>query len=389
MRVLIVDISRNFKDDISINLLEFLSKDSLTEKASSPLEALEKIELFHPDVILANYSMISIKTDELAFIDHIKNEGNLPVIAYGVIGKSKVPYKELGIADYIEKSTNTPKQLAEKFYNSITEIMAEKPQVTKPEKRVLNPGAVLTRAAWKKDKEERTRKENAAMAINPQTALQMTKEIAASIKKSMKIETTAAPADSPPARGTTELIAIGSSTGGTEALSVILKELHPPLPPIVIAQHIPALFAKLFAERLNSECRLTVQEGKDGEPVKKNTVYIAPGNLHMTVERAGGSIVTRVKTGPKVHSCRPSVDVLFKSVAENIGASALGVILTGMGHDGAEGLLNMRNQGSYTLGQDQATCVVYGMPRAAFEMGAVCRQLPLTAIAKALEDIAR
>ena len=127
MRVLIVDISRNFKDDISINLLEFLSKDSLTEKASSPLEALEKIELFHPDVILANYSMISIKTDELAFIDHIKNEGNLPVIAYGVIGKSKVPYKELGIADYIEKSTNTSKQLAEKFFSSITKILGNKP----------------------------------------------------------------------------------------------------------------------------------------------------------------------------------------------------------------------------------------------------------------------
>lgn len=388
MRVLIVDISRNFKDAISINLLEFLSKDSLTEKASSPLEALEKIELFHPDVIIANYSMITIKTDEVTFINHIKNDGNLPVISYGVVPKSKIPYKELGLADYIEKSTNTTQQLAEKFYKSITEIMAKKPQTKPtPEKRVLTPGAVLTRAAWKKDKEERTQKESQQILQNN---LQLTKEIAANIKKTIKQEINAdSPATSPPAKGSTELIAIGSSTGGTEALSVILKDLHPPLPPIVITQHIPALFAKLFAERLNSECRLTVQEGKDGEPVRKNNVYIAPGNLHMTVERSGGSIVTRIKTGPKVHSCRPSVDVLFNSVAQNIGSAALGVILTGMGQDGAEGLLKMRNRGSYTLGQDQATCVVYGMPRAAFEIGAVCKQLPLTSIAKELEDIAR
>lgn len=383
MRVLIVDISRTFKDELSINLLDFLSKDSLTEKASSPIEALEKIELFHPDVIISNYSMISIKTDEIAFIDHIKNEGNLPVISYGVLSKNKIPYKEQGIFDYIEKSTNTVKQLAEKFYNIICEIMAKKPQTNpKSEKRVLTPGAVLTRAAWKKDKEQRV--------LNPpKNALQITKEIAANIKKSMKIDPPAVWATNPPEKGTVALIAIGSSTGGTEALSTILKDLHPPLPPIVIAQHIPALFAKLFAERLNSECRLSVQEGKDGEAVKRNFVYIAPGNLHMTVEKSGSDIITRVKTGPKVHSCRPSVDVLFKSVAENVGNVALGVILTGMGQDGAEGLLKMRNQGSYTLGQDEATCVVYGMPRAAFDLGAVCKQLPLTSIARALEDIAR
>ena len=383
MRLLIVDISQNFKDEISFQLSGLLPKDSLIEKASSPLEALEKISLFHPDILLVNYSMIPIKTDGISFIDHIKNEDNLPVISYGILLKNKVPYRELGIADYIEKSTNTSKQLAEKFFSSITKILGNKPAPkTETMPRVLTPGAVMTRAAWKKGKEERTLK----ITQNADIAHSIAQKLTANISPAKKIEQITV---APPAKGTTELIAIGSSTGGTEALSVIMQDLHPPLPPIVIAQHIPALFAKLLADRLNEECPLTVQEGKEGEIVKRNTVYIAPGNLHMTVERVGGNIVTRVKTGPKVHSCRPSVDVLFDSVAENIGSVALGVILTGMGHDGAAGLLKMREQGSYTLGQDEATCVVYGMPKAAFERGAVCKQLPLTAIAKALEEIAR
>lgn len=382
MRVLIVDISKNFKDELSLHLSVLLPKNSLIEKASSPLEALEKISLFHPDILLVNYSMIPIKTDEIAFIDHIKNEDNLPVISYGILLKHKVPYREFGIAEYIEKSTNTPKQLAEKFFAAITKILGNTPAPkTETMPRVLTPGAVMTRTAWKKGKEERTLK----ITQNKEFASSIAKKITA-VAPTKKIEPIAV---SPPAKGTTELIAIGSSTGGTEALSVIMQDLHPPLPPIVIAQHIPALFAKLLADRLNEECLLAVQEGKEGEIVRKNTVYIAPGNLHMTVERLGGNIVTRVKTGPKVHSCRPSVDVLFDSVAENIGSVALGVILTGMGHDGAAGLLKMREQGSYTLGQDEATCVVYGMPKAAFERGAVCKQLPLTAIAKALEEIAR
>lgn len=388
MRILIVDISRSFKDELSANLLKFLPDNSLIEKASSPLEALEKVSLFKPDAIIANYSMITIKMDELTFVKHLKNEGNLPVISYGVLSKNKIPYRESGVNDYIEKSTKNSLQLAEMFYNSIKTITANKSEITTVEggHRVLNPGAVLTRAAWKKDKEERTK--NLHSSLNAEAALQSARKITSAISKNMKPESVNL-ATEPPERGTVELIAIGSSTGGTEALSTILKELHPPLPPIVITQHIPALFAKLFAERLNAECRLSVQEGKNGETIKRNTVYIAPGNLHMTVERAGNSITTRVKTGPKVHSCRPSVDVLFNSVAENIGKSALGVILTGMGQDGAEGLLKMRERGSYTLGQDEATCVVYGMPRAAYEMGAVCKQLPLTSIAKALEDIAR
>lgn len=183
------------------------------------------------------------------------------------------------------------------------------------------------------------------------------------------------------------LIAIGSSTGGTEALAAILPKLRPPLPPIVIVQHIPPNFSRIFAERMNKESVLTVKEGENGEPIKPNCAYIAPGGLHMELRRNGEFLQTRCFMAPAVHSCRPAVDVLFKSVAELVGASALGVILTGIGHDGTAGLLAMKSKGSPTLGQDEATSVVYGMPRSAFESGAVDMQVPLGNMALAIMSV--
>ena len=181
------------------------------------------------------------------------------------------------------------------------------------------------------------------------------------------------------------LIAIGSSTGGTEALAAIIPKLRPPLPPIVIVQHIPPNFSRMFAERLNKESVLTVKEGEHGEVLKDNFVYIAPGGLHMAlVKNREGKLQLRCFMGPHVHSCRPAVDILFNSVAELVGAQALGVILTGIGHDGTAGLLEMKAKGSPTLGQDEATSVVYGMPRSAFESGAVDVQVPLQGMALAI-----
>lgn len=174
------------------------------------------------------------------------------------------------------------------------------------------------------------------------------------------------------------LIAIGSSTGGTEALAAIIPKLRPPLPPIVIVQHIPPKFSTMFSERLNRESLLTVKEGEHGEVIKENFVYIAPGGLHMELRRnRAGALQIRCFMAAPVHSCRPAVDILFHSVAELVGENALGVILTGIGHDGTAGLLEMKEQGALTLGQDEATSVVYGMPRSAFEVGAVDRQIPL------------
>ena len=182
-----------------------------------------------------------------------------------------------------------------------------------------------------------------------------------------------------------EIIAIGSSTGGTEALSRVLPKLRPPLPPVLIVQHIPVGFSKLFAERMNKECALTVKEADDGDIVKPNTVYIAPGGLHMAITKVGDMTKISCHMGPKLHGCRPAVDVLFHSVARYFtDGSAMAVILTGIGHDGAKGMQEMKQQGSPTIGQDEATSVVYGMPRAAFELGVVDRQYPLDMIAAAI-----
>lgn len=189
--------------------------------------------------------------------------------------------------------------------------------------------------------------------------------------------------------GKINLIAIGSSTGGTEALAAIIPKLKPPLPPVVIVQHIPAGFSKLFAERMNKESELTVKEGEHGELVLPDHVYVAPGGVHMELAKFGDRLNIRCFMGPYVHSCRPAVDVLFKSVATLVGAAALGVILTGIGHDGAAGLLEMKKKGSPTLGQDESTSIVYGMPRAAFECGAVDRQIPLEQMALAITTIVR
>ena len=185
-----------------------------------------------------------------------------------------------------------------------------------------------------------------------------------------------------------ELIAIGSSTGGVEALAAILPKLRPPLPPIVIVQHIPAGFSKMFADRMNRESALTVKEGEDGEVIKPNWAYIAPGGIHMKLVQSPQGLHIRCFMAPPVHSCRPAVDILFFSVAELVGAGALGVILTGIGKDGAAGLLEMKRRGAVTLGQDEASSAVYGMPRSAFECGAVMRQVALDGMPLAITSIA-
>lgn len=185
-----------------------------------------------------------------------------------------------------------------------------------------------------------------------------------------------------------KLVAIGSSTGGVEALAAILPKLKPPFPPIVIVQHIPAGFSRMFAERMNKESALTVKEGEDGEIIKPDFAYIAPGGLHMKLIKINENLQLKCFMAPHVHSCRPAVDILFFSVAELVGAEALGVILTGIGKDGAAGLLAMRNKGALTLGQDEASSAVYGMPKSAFECGAVLKQVPLSGMPLAISAIA-
>ena len=184
------------------------------------------------------------------------------------------------------------------------------------------------------------------------------------------------------------VLAIGASTGGTEAIEAILTQLPKDVPGIVIAQHIPPVFSRAFADRLNRVCSITVKEASDGDLVQTGTALIAPGNFHMVLRGSAGGYRVQIKTGPKVCYQRPSIDVLFASVAECAGKSAVGALLTGMGADGAQGLLRMKEAGAHTIAQDEASCVVFGMPREAIRIGAAERVVSLPRIPAAIMSAA-
>jgi two-component system chemotaxis response regulator CheB len=177
------------------------------------------------------------------------------------------------------------------------------------------------------------------------------------------------------------LIAVGASTGGTEALRVFLTAMPADCPPIVIVQHMPEGFTRAFAERLNKDCTIEVEEARDGSQLQTGKALIAAGNRHMVVNRSGGGLFVQIVDGPLVSRHRPSVDVLFRSVAVSVGAKAVGVIMTGMGDDGAQGLGEMNEAGAATIAQDEASCIVFGMPKEAIARGAVNLVVPLERIA--------
>jgi two-component system chemotaxis response regulator CheB len=182
-------------------------------------------------------------------------------------------------------------------------------------------------------------------------------------------------------RTTNQILAIGASTGGTVAVERILAVLPPNSPGIIITQHMPELFTKYFAQRLKTMSRLDAREAVDGDSVVPGVALVAPGNKHMLLKRSGARYLVEVKDGPRVNRHRPSVDVMFRSVARAAGRNAIGVILTGMGGDGAQGLLAMKEAGAHTVAQDEATCVVFGMPKVAIDLGAVATILPIDRIA--------
>jgi len=188
---------------------------------------------------------------------------------------------------------------------------------------------------------------------------------------------------------TEKLIIIGASTGGTEAIKEILTKLPADAPGVLVAQHMPEHFTKSFADRLNTLCKISVKEAVDNERILPGHAYIAPGHSHLLLKRSGANYMTKLDQGELVNRHRPSVDVLFRSAANVAGANALGVILTGMGKDGVQGMLEMKQAGSYTIAQDEASCVVFGMPKEAIAVGGVCEVLPLQNISRrALEYLA-
>jgi two-component system, chemotaxis family, protein-glutamate methylesterase/glutaminase len=210
--------------------------------------------------------------------------------------------------------------------------------------------------------------------------LKQSKRFLAPTSEPIIIAPNQAPSDNP------KIIVIGAATGGPEAITSILTRLPAGMPPILIAQHMPLHFSKAFAERLNSICTLEVKEAEHREPVTPGKVLLAPGNQHMILQKSGNGYVVIVKDGPLVHHQRPSIEVLFRSVAMYAGPDAIGVILTGMGKDGAQGLLEMKNVGAFTIAQDEESCTVFGMSREAIEIGAVCKVAPLDEIPKVIVD---
>ena len=180
---------------------------------------------------------------------------------------------------------------------------------------------------------------------------------------------------------TDKVVLVGASTGGTEALKVFLEAMPLDAPGIVIVQHMPEHFTAAFAKRLDGLCRISVKEAEDNDTVIRGRALIAPGNRHTLLKRSGARYYVEVKNGPLVCRHRPSVDVLFRSAARYAGKNAVGVIMTGMGDDGAKGMLEMKDAGAYTIAQDEATSVVFGMPHEAIKLGAIDRVLPLEAIA--------
>lgn len=184
------------------------------------------------------------------------------------------------------------------------------------------------------------------------------------------------------------IVAIGTSTGGTQALDAVLRKLPPGVAGIVVVQHMPPQFTTTFAERLNTHCRIEVREAKNGDRVQPGLALIAPGGRHMAVRRVNGRYQVDILDGPPVNRHRPSVDVLFRSVAQCAGPAATGIIMTGMGDDGARGLKEMAEAGAHTVAQDERSCVVFGMPKVAIELGGVREVLPLERIHEAIEAAA-
>jgi two-component system chemotaxis response regulator CheB len=328
IRVLVVDDSATMRGLITARL----RADPLIEvvgHASDPHDARYAIKRLNPDVITLDIEMPNM--DGIEFLDKIMRLRPTPVIMISTLTQrgADVSLKalEIGAFDCIAKPSNGS---SDDF-----DLLVEKVKAAADSRR-------------------RFRRQGA-------------------IKR--ETDTSFTPDD--------RVIAIGASTGGVEALITILAQFPPNCPPTVISQHMPATFTRSFASRLNNLCAASVSEAAEGAPLEVGQIYLAPGDFHLEVI---GSSAYRchLSDAPKVNGHRPSVDVMFKSVLRAVGNRAMGVILTGMGRDGAEGLLALRRAGAETIGQDEHSSVVYGMPRVAFEIGAVARQLPLERIGETL-----
>lgn len=389
IRVLIVDDSKFFREVLSRGISAYLPKGSTIEKASNPFEARDKILSFDPDIMILDVEMP--RMNGIDFLRRLVTQYDLPTIVLSARPAYRSIALEAGAYGFMSKPSTLEGVSFMKELAANIKLSHEKHQmmIKAADSSRINRGSPTRESSSQGGANKKKISLTGDMG-NVMKTMQRVADTAKKLEVLTGRKRVSAPipevAPKPPCPVT--LIAMGASTGGTEALATVLRELRPPLPPIVIVQHIPPMFSKLFADRLENECAIHVKEAESGDQLKPGWAYVAPGDKQMTVKRVGDAMVLDCIAGKKVNGHMPSVDVLFDSVAKNIGEAAMGVILTGMGEDGARGLLKMRQTGSVTLGQDEASSVVYGMPKAAFDMGAVTQQLPLRAIAGMMTRIA-
>ena len=347
VRVMVIDDSAVVRQVLS-NSIALDRQIEVVGVATDPFDARDKIVNLRPDVVTLDIEMP--KMDGLTFLKKLMKFYPIPVIVVSTLSQkgSDAAYQAManGAVDVVGKPASS-KQLKQLACDLQEKIKAA-------------AGAKLSRY--------------------------LTTAPPAITKPQLKSASLVRPASRPAAVSDT-IVAIGSSTGGTQALRHLLAELPADFPPVVIVQHMPLAFTESFSQTLNRISPMQVVHASDGDALETGKVLLAPGDQHMLLQPRGVGYVVKLKDGPNVNRHKPSVDVLFKSVAQHAAKKTIGVILTGMGDDGARGLLAMRNAGSRTVGESESSCVVYGMPREAYEMGGVEVQLPLDQIARRLQSM--
>jgi len=340
LKVLVVDDSATVRQVMQA----ILSTDSRIKvtAAADPLIAWGKMQKEAPDVVITDLEMP--RMDGLTFIQKIMAESPRPVVVCSGLAAHGTELAMRALEEGAVEVITKPKVGVRDFLHESAVILLD--AVWSAANAHLKPKAVLS--------PEPRRTADAVLPHRVQSVRAGTSE---------------------------KVIAVGASTGGTEALRVFLKAMPVDCPPIVIAQHMPEGFTRAFAERLNSECTIGVKEAVPDDRLCAGQAFIAPGNFHMLVERTHAGLAIQLSDGPLVSRHRPSVDVLFRSVAMSVGPKATGVIMTGMGDDGAQGLLEMKTAGAVNIAQDEASCVVFGMPKEAIALGAVDVIVPLERIA--------